>query len=121
MQEDLGDAPPGPRCQNELSALWLWRSRLFSKQRTEQPTPALALAWGSAAPSLEVEGSQWLEPLLGQARATSSRCGKDKAVLEGKEEKKLQQEVEVLGTDILSKHGWNPRLSPALKPLRLLF
>lgn len=60
----------------------------FPKQRTEQPTPALALARGSAAPSLEVEGSQWLEPVLGQARAASSRCGKDKAVLRGEEEKK---------------------------------
>lgn len=36
----------------------------FPKEGTEQPTPALALALGSAAPSLGVDRSQWLEPPL---------------------------------------------------------
>lgn len=36
----------------------------FPKEGTEQPAPALALASGSAAPSLGVDGSQWLEPPL---------------------------------------------------------
>lgn len=36
------------------------------KEGTEQPTPALALALSSAAPSLGVDGSQWLEPPLAE-------------------------------------------------------
>lgn len=63
-QEELGDAAPGPRCQVERFALWLWRNRLFPQRGDRTDNSALALALGSAAPSLGVDRSQWLEPPL---------------------------------------------------------